>query len=116
MVQTTLIQVLNLVQRTQSFTEEQLALFEHRYENGYNLYIDEDYVSWLQHNHPESLPDDLQDLFSSDVSLHVHSSTPITELSREEETLNINPTNSTESSENLLPVSGQCSAASVISP
>ena len=44
-----------------------MAVFERRYANGYNLYIDQDYVTWLQENHPESLPDDLQ-VSGSDVS------------------------------------------------
>ena len=28
-----------------------------RYENGYDLFIDPNYVSWLQLHHPESLPE-----------------------------------------------------------
>ena len=42
------------------FSAEQFELFNHRYENGYNLYNDQDYVAWLQQYHPDSLPDDLK--------------------------------------------------------
>ena len=31
-----------------SFTEDQVSLFQQRYDNGYNLYHDKMYVSWLQ--------------------------------------------------------------------
>ena len=41
-----------------SFSTEQVERFQRRFENGYDLYMD--YVTWLQKNHPESLPDDLK--------------------------------------------------------
>lgn len=40
-------------------SRERIELFEERYENGYNLYIDQDYVKWMQFYHPEDLPEDL---------------------------------------------------------
>ena len=45
----------------QSLNEEQLALFKQRFKNGYNLYMDSDYVTWLHIHHPESLPEDLHE-------------------------------------------------------
>ena len=42
-----------------SFTEDQVTLFERRYDNGYNLYHDKMYVAWLQQEHPECIPNDL---------------------------------------------------------
>jgi hypothetical protein len=39
-----------------SFSPEQVALFTLRYENGYDLFIDPDYVSWLLETHPEDAP------------------------------------------------------------
>ena len=42
-----------------SFTEDQISLFQQRHDNGYNLYNDRMYVSWLQQKHPECLPNDL---------------------------------------------------------
>ena len=42
-----------------SFSPEQVALFNLRYENGYDLFIDPDYVSWLLETHPEDVPADL---------------------------------------------------------
>ena len=39
------------------FTEFEEELFKTRYENGYDLFIDPNYVSWLQLHHPEALPE-----------------------------------------------------------
>jgi len=41
-----------------NFTEEQFAFFE-RFENVYDLYVDQDYVAWLWLYHPNSLPEQL---------------------------------------------------------
>ena len=41
------------------FTELEEELFQTRYKNGYDLFIDPNYVSWLQLHHPESLPEHL---------------------------------------------------------
>ena len=43
--------------KTAEFTEEQLDVFER---SGYDLFVDSDYVTWLQQNHLHSLPDELQ--------------------------------------------------------
>ena len=40
---------------------EQLALFTLRYRNGYDRFIDPDYVSWLVENHPD---DDVTDVMA----------------------------------------------------
>ena len=42
-----------------TFSPEQIVLFTLRYENGYSLFIDSDYVSWLLKNHPDDVPTDL---------------------------------------------------------
>ena len=42
------------------FTPLEEELFKTRYENGYDLLIDPNYVSWLGINHPEALPENLQ--------------------------------------------------------
>lgn len=42
------------------FTSEEIELFETRFANGYDLFIDSKYVSWLQQCHPDSLPVELQ--------------------------------------------------------
>ena len=52
---------------TRKFTEEQLQLFEKRAEEGYNLYTDPAYVSWLKRYHPELLPSDRYSLVSVDT-------------------------------------------------
>ena len=36
-----------------SFTPEQEALFKRRFEEGYDVYIDKDYIRWIKLNHPE---------------------------------------------------------------
>lgn len=41
-------------------------LFQLRYENGYDLFIDPNYVSWLQLHHPESLPEHLSSSWNHD--------------------------------------------------
>ena len=43
-------------QRPGSFSAEKIALYEKRLENGYDIYSDVDYVSWLEQFHPEQLP------------------------------------------------------------
>ena len=42
-----------------NFTVEQILLFKKRFENGYDLYVDPDYVAWLRLYHPSSLPEEL---------------------------------------------------------
>ena len=39
--------------------------FEQRYENGYDLYTDVDYVAWLMECHPEDVPDEILDEMGS---------------------------------------------------
>ena len=39
------------------FSVEQEELFQRRFNEGYNLFIDPNYVGWLTINHPEALPD-----------------------------------------------------------
>ena len=43
------------------FTSAQLLRFEERYGNGYDIFVDKDYVKWLSLYHPKALPDDLGD-------------------------------------------------------
>ena len=58
------------------FSELEEELFQTRYENGYDLFIDPNYVSWLQLHHPESLPEHVstdlnQDNVDLDNDLHM---------------------------------------------
>ncbi len=39
---------------TMDFPPDKIHLFERRFENGYNVYTDREYVAWLQAAHPES--------------------------------------------------------------
>ena len=67
-VSTSLVQGANHVSVTaegNGFTDEELELFERRYEEGYNIYIDHNYVRWLELHHPESLPADRYSLSST---------------------------------------------------
>ena len=64
-------------------SKEQLELFERRYENGYDVYEEEDYVTWLQIHHPASLPDDLKKHNSDTASIvSSHSDTLLMDLSQ----------------------------------
>ena len=38
------------------YTIEQILHFEERYQNGFDVFIDDDYVRWLSIEHPEALP------------------------------------------------------------
>ena len=42
-----------------AFSPSELELFTTRYENGYDIYTDTEYVIWLAENHPDALPDDV---------------------------------------------------------
>ena len=50
------------------FSEEQIHLFQTRFENGYNLFIDKDYVAWVNIHHPEFLPSTSGDTSISTIS------------------------------------------------
>ena len=52
-------------QHSPTFTSEQLDRFKIRYEEGYDVYEDSDYVRWLELNHPEAVPTDRYSLVSS---------------------------------------------------
>lgn len=41
-----------------SFTDEQVKHFQIHYEEGTDVYIDPDYIQWLELHHSESLPVD----------------------------------------------------------
>ena len=49
------------------FTPEQLRRFQIRYEEGFNVYTDPDYVKWLELYHPESLPSDRYALIPAEI-------------------------------------------------
>ena len=41
------------------FTPQQIELFNTRFSEGYNVYVDQEYVAWLQLTHPEVVPQDI---------------------------------------------------------
>ncbi len=47
------------------FTHDQLRLFERRYEEGFDVYDDQDYLRWLEIHHPKALPNVRYSLASS---------------------------------------------------
>ena len=55
-----------------NFTAEQQQLFKHRLEEGYNIFIDPDYVRWLRLHHPESCPADGSDCALNNDSVISH--------------------------------------------
>ena len=42
------------------FTAEEIQLFERRFEEGYNVYIDQRYIDWMNSTHPNCLPANLR--------------------------------------------------------
>ena len=54
------------------FTAEQEVLFKRRFEEGYDVYIDKDYIRWINLNHPE-----LRIEGSTDATLDNHTNTDI---------------------------------------
>ena len=59
-----------------TFTPEQEIVFERRYEENYDLY-DTEYVSWLEINHPEAVPNMGHDMDLLSQFLHVTPSEPV---------------------------------------
>ena len=57
------------------FTEEEICLFQNRFENGYDLYHDNQYVNWLRQEYPDSLPNGLVSNEQIDFSATLHPST-----------------------------------------
>ena len=50
-----------------ALTEEEEKLYQTRYEEGYNLF-DEQYIKWLEQNHPLNIPADFQHLIQRTLS------------------------------------------------
>ena len=50
------------------FSDEQLDLFQERYDNGYDLCLDKDYVTWINLNHNGFLPSTSDDHDPYDLS------------------------------------------------
>jgi hypothetical protein len=68
---------------TSEWSAEQIELFEHRYEEGYDI-PDPEYIAWLELNHPEAVPSDRYSLVPSTPSetvsgafAHVRPSVPL---------------------------------------
>ena len=50
------------------FTAAEIQLFERRFEEGYNVYIDERYINWMNSTHPDYLPNNLRKPFTQSFS------------------------------------------------
>ena len=59
---------------TPTFSPETISLYEERFENGYDIYTDTNYIAWLEQFHPDCLPS-LCDMFASVTSLAAHDET-----------------------------------------
>ena len=53
----------------ESFSDRQIATFEERYESGYDLVFDKDYIRWLTLHHPDALPQ-FADFTNDDEDTH----------------------------------------------
>ena len=49
---------------TPRFSPEVISQYEERFENGYDIYTDTNYITWLQELHPDCVPN-LSDMFVS---------------------------------------------------
>ena len=79
-----------------SYSEGQIKLFQRRYDNGYNIYDDQMYVSWLQQQHPDDFPENLSS--STTIETQVNG--------KQAEPLNCNAStedDSTADKENVVP-------------
>ena len=94
-----------------SFTEDQVTLFERRYDNGYNLYHDKMYVAWLQQEHPECVPNDLA--FVNPNSCPVTENTNTGDISQSESSLESASENLSQSSVQESPAGVQVSTSSL---
>ena len=69
------------------FTSKQIEVFNTRFVEGYNIYSDADYVSWLRLNHPTAIPHEYSDVQSirksfldiTPLDMSGSSSTPVTD-------------------------------------
>ena len=59
------------------FSEKQIKLFERQYENGYNIYDDQIYASWLQQKHPNDLPENLSLSTNTKEQVHEEQTEPL---------------------------------------
>ena len=50
-----------------SFSEDQVQLYQRRYDEGYDL-MDPQYLQWLERHHPESVPADTDNLIPAPES------------------------------------------------
>ncbi len=75
------------------FTSDQISVFEKRYEEGYDIFVDQDYVAWLRLNHPQVVPSDHSSALRAPTSVldefgdvtpldEIQSSNPTSELLR----------------------------------
>ena len=61
-----------------SYSEEQIELFQRRYDNGYNIYDDQMYVSWLQQQqHPDDLPENLSSSTTIETQVNGEQAEPL---------------------------------------
>ena len=63
---------------TALFTEEQERWFRIRFEEGFNVFMDDDYVRWLEIHHPESLPHSTPEDFT--LAAHFSSVSPAAQV------------------------------------
>ena len=59
------------------FSEEQVAIFTRRNEEGYDVFVDKHYVAWLEINHPGIIPPEKSPCQLSDVFSHVSPPEPV---------------------------------------
>lgn len=70
-----LVESLTVPDASVDFSPDKIQLFERRYENGYDMYTDREYVAWLRAVHPDS-ESSVATLFSCDSTVMKNSALP----------------------------------------
>jgi len=99
-----------------SLSEDQVKLFQRRFDNGYDIYDDPVYVEWLRQQHPDVLPENLLLTSTSTIDLSLTSTSVEKDLSlSNSSTVDENQTTDpNDDSTNAATVSGSVMAANGI--
>ena len=92
---------------THSFTDEQERRFQIRFEEGFDVFTDDDYVKWLEIHHPEALQLSAPKDFT--LAEHFASVSPATEVG------SLVPTNTIPASPNIIKLQPWCNEPSQLS-
>ena len=93
-----------------SYSEEQIELFQRRYDNDYNIYDDQIYVSWLQQQHPDDLLENLSSSTTIETQVNGEQVEPLNCNTSTEDDSTVDKENVVPSPEQPMDSTGKCSA------